>query len=210
MPNWVYNSLTVTAPSGDKMELQSFLREMEMPRPEMVYDGFEPTGEIKLGEGGFSFWNIIAPPADKLDEYFGRTGYVNGEQVGNTDTNWYSWNSDNWGCKWDAGDGDIEFEDEDNQIRITFQTPWDYPRGVVAAIAEQYPHLEISWVYEEEQGWGGELTLKDGEVIVDEEYDIPNSHADYQKRDRECYCEVETDPECWYADCPKSIELATK
>jgi len=207
MPNWVYNSLVVTAPSGDKMELQSFLREMEMPRPEMVYDGFEPTGEIKLSERGFSFWNVIAPPADKLDEYFGRKGFVDGKQVGDTDTNWYNWNNENWGCKWDAGNGDVEFEDEGNQIRITFDTPWDYPRGVVAAIAEQYPHLEISWNYEEEQGWGGELTLKDGEVIVDEEYDIPDSHADYTKRGNECRCEWGDDKENWFEDCPTESEL---
>jgi hypothetical protein len=207
MPNWVYNTVVVSAP---KLELEMFLREVEQPRPEPVYDGFEPTGEIRMGERGFSFWNIIAPPAEKYDEYFGRKGVIDGKQVGNTKYNWYNWNCDNWGCKWDAGDGEIDWLD-DNNLRITFQTPWDYPRGVVSTLAEQYPHLEISWSYEEEQGWGGELTLKDGEVIVEEEYDIPNSHADYEKRDRECYCEVEDDPECWYADCPKSLELlATK
>lgn len=209
MPNWVYNGLTVTAKSGNKLEVESFLREMEQPRPEAVYDGFEPTGEIRMSERGFSFWNVIAPPAEKYDEYFGRKGFVNGEQVGDTEYNWYNWNCDNWGCKWDAGDGYIDWQGD--SLSITFQTPWDVPRGVVRALAEQYPNLEISWNYEEEQGWGGEFTLIDGEVIVESEFGIPESHADYEKIDRECYCEVEDDPECWFADCPKTLELlATK
>jgi hypothetical protein len=209
MPNWVYNSITVTAPSGDKMELEMFLREMEMPRPEAVSEGFEPTGEIKLVARGFSFWNVIAPPADKLEEYFGIHGWKDGKEVGNTDTNWYNWNNENWGCKWDAGDGDVGWLDEDT-LQITFQTPWDCPRGVVAAIAEQYSHLVFSWVYEEEQGWGGELTLKDGEVIVDEEWDIPDSHADYTKRGNECRCEWGDDKENWFEDCPTESELVTQ
>lgn len=207
MPNWVYNSVVVSAP---KLELEMFLREMEKPRPEAVYEGFEQTGEIRMGEGGFSFWNVVAPPVEKYDEYFGRKGWVEGKEVGNTEYNWYNWNLDNWGCKWDAGDGEIDWLD-DNNLRITFQTPWGMPLGVANKLAEQYPHLEISWYFEEEQGWGGELTLKDGEVIVEQEFDIPNSHADYEKRDRECYCEVEDDPESWFEDCPRSIELlATK
>lgn len=206
MPNWVANYLTVTAPSGDKMELHSFLREMEMPRPEAVVEGFEATGEIKLSERGFSFWNVIAPPVQHLDEYFGTHGCKDGKATGDTTYNWYNWNNYNWGCKWDAGDGEIDWLDEDT-LRITFQTPWDYPRGVVAAIAEQYPHLEISWSYTEEQGWGGELTLKDGEVTVDEEYDIPNSHADYTRHGHECRCEWGDDKENWFEDCPRESEL---
>lgn len=196
MPNWVYNTVVVSAP---KLELEMFLREMEQPRPEAVYEGFEPTGEIRMSEPGFSFWNVVAPPAEHYPTYF--------QQVKDTDSPyyWYSWNLDNWGCKWDCGDGDIDWLD-DNNLRITFQTPWDYPRGVVSALAEQYPHLEISWSYEEEQGWGGELTLIRGEVIVEEEYDIPDSHADYEKRGNECYCEFDDDPESWYADCPRSLE----
>jgi len=200
MPNWVYNTVVVSAP---KLELEMFLREMEQPRPEAVYEGFLPTGEVRMSESGFSFWNVIAPPVEQYPTYF--------QQVQDTASPyyWYAWNLDNWGCKWDAGDGDIDWLD-DNNLRITFQTPWDYPRGVVSAIAEQYPHLEISWYYEEEQGWGGELTLTGGEVSVDREYDIPDSHADYHRQGRECPCEYEDDPECWYTDCPKSVELATK
>ena len=210
MPNWVYNSVVVTAPSGDKMELQSFLREMEMPHPEAVYDGFEPTGEIKLGEAGFSFWNAVAPPVERWDEYFGRKGWVDGKAVGDTEYNWYNWNLDNWGCKWDAGDGDIQWEDEDNTLRITFQTPWGFPEGVAKKLAEQYPHLEMSWFFEEEQGWGGELTLKDGEVILDEEWDIPDSHADYTRRGNECRCEWGDDRENWFEDCPTQSESVTQ
>jgi hypothetical protein len=40
--------------------------------------------------------------------------------------NWYSWNCDNWGCKWDVTMHDWERED-DNTIVMHFDSPWSPP-----------------------------------------------------------------------------------
>ena len=40
--------------------------------------------------------------------------------------NWYSWNLENWGCKWDVSVYDFDREDE-NTIRMSFDSPWGPP-----------------------------------------------------------------------------------
>ena len=40
--------------------------------------------------------------------------------------NWYGWNCDNWGCKWDVSMMDWERQD-DNTIVMHFDSPWSPP-----------------------------------------------------------------------------------
>ena len=87
-----------------------------------------------------------------------------------------------------------------------FQTAWSPVNEIFAVLSEQYPKLTFDYEYEEEQGWGGSAVWGNGELLLEEEYDIPNSHADYVARDRECYCVSEDDPEYWYSDCPVDTE----
>ena len=59
---------------------------------------------------GEEFFNLLCPrPADQEE-------------------NWYDWNINNWGTKWDIGiiDGEIQRED-DNTISLTFDTAWSPP-----------------------------------------------------------------------------------
>lgn len=62
---------------------------------------------------------------------------------------WYTWNFDNWGTKWDASDAEVDRIDEKN-LHIYFMTPWSPPKPVVHAMQEQYPDLTISMEYDEE------------------------------------------------------------
>ena len=202
MPNWVFCNLSVT---GEKDAVEAFDTEMRKPYPVFTYpEGQEERGyghldgKWQMSEGGeFSFWNALAPT--DLEAYF-------------TGDAWYGWNCANWGCKWDA-----KVEDEDSydypsgerSRTYRFDTAWSPPTGVFAALCEKYPHLELSLSYEEEQGWGGVLESdNEGGVIVAEEYDIPQSHADYVARDREdsCNCAWGDDESDWYDDCPREEE----
>lgn len=202
MPNWVFCNLTA---SGTAEQVAKFDIDMKQPHPTFVPKEDDKwghkEGEHKLTENeDFSFWNAVAPT--DLEHYF------SGE-------NWYNWNCANWGTKWD-----VNVEDEDlwtgadgtANKTYRFDTAWSPPSEAFIAICAKYPDMDFTLSYEEEQGWGGELQSDDeGGVIQTEEYDIPQSHADYASRDREdsCNCASE-DEEYWYDDCPRPEEDENK
>ena len=106
-------------------------------------------------------------------------------------------------------------QEEETKLHYYFQTAWSPPLPVIEALSLQHPELEITLRYEEEQGWGGEIYWdKTGSTIV-EEWDIPESHSDYVKKDDVdgCVCSREEDTDEWYDDCPgkkTTIELHAK
>lgn len=81
--------------------------------------------------------------------------------------NWYMWNVNNWGCKWDATVYDWERIDE-NTITISFDTAWSPPSALFETICEE------DWIIEafyHEPGMGFIGKFQDG---IDEfyEYDL--------------------------------------
>jgi hypothetical protein len=199
MPNWVYNHIRL---SGDAETLTKFWEQATKPHPTAVQNPTMPY-ETKDGEwviienNEFSFWNFVAPPESSWKDYFST---ANGSAP---EGNWYNWNIANWGTKWDTDLDDFDTQDE--CITLSFQTAWSPPSGVYEAMVKQYPTLDISIEWEEEQGFGAELE-SDGEggLVLVKEWDIPESHADYVDRDREdsCNCASDDDQEYWYDDCP--------
>ena len=206
MPNWVYNTLTI---EGSEEEIAKVKAQLGKPIQKRYADRDEEV--TNYSNPIISFWNIIAPPDDKLDEYFGTHGYANGEKQGETEYNWYNFNNSKWGTKWDIAVGDEEKysdtsleEEHPTVLRYRFNTAWSPPLPAIEELSLQYPKLEISLEYEEEQGWGGEiLWTEEGSSIV-REYDIPNSHKDYVDRDEvdNCICQRDEDEDDWYKDCP--------
>jgi hypothetical protein len=182
MPNWVYNTLTVT---GDEHEIARMKKQLSrrIPRPVRDGDGTETvSGQWVAEDVEFSFWNITAPDESEWVDYF----TVNKD---NTLPYWYKWNTANWGCKWDAGVHEI-VDIEKDSYTVTMETPWSPPIQAVQALSAQYPSLYVSLSYEEEQGWGGNSEFENGDTVVEEHYDEPSSHADYVARDMEdsCWC----------------------
>ena len=206
MPNWVYNNLTI---EGSEEEIAKVKAQLGKPIQKRYADSDEEV--TNYSNPIISFWNIIAPPDDKLDEYFGTHGYANGEKQGQTEYNWYNFNNTKWGTKWDIAVADEEKysdtsleEEHATVLRYRFNTAWSPPLPAIEELSLQYPKLEITLEYEEEQGWGGEiLWTEEGSSIV-REYDIPNSHKDYADRDEvdNCVCQREEDEDEWYSDCP--------
>lgn len=130
-------------------------------------------------EGPLDFNRIIPRPADKEDD-------------------WYNWNIANWGCKWNASDIQVAQEDHP-QLSYHFSTPWSPPIPVVGALSRQHPATTIVLVYEEEQGWGGELRFQNGNATTLREWDVPSSHAEIVERGGNCYCEHGT--HAYFPDC---------
>ena len=76
--------------------------------------------------------------------------------------NWYDWQSENWGTKWNAchHEGPVEIEDYEGmnikQATYRFDTAWDTPREVITALWDKWPDLDFGggYVHEGYEGCG--------------------------------------------------------
>lgn len=209
MPNWVSNTISVTAES--KTELDAFLEKAKGEQSKIRSEGNEE----------FHFGAFVHPLDEDLPYYKGEiqeekpegwNEMTSAEQMAHnlkfSGRGWYDWNVTNWGTKWDACDTYIG-RDGDLEASISFQTAWGIPEPILKAIAEQHPELTFNIWAEEEQGWGAEYHAENGELSLTKEWDIPNSHSDYVERDNEdgCVCSWEEDKAEWYDDCPNKAEI---
>lgn len=74
--------------------------------------------------------------------------------------NWYDWQCDNWGTKWNAYD---QFNHGDGEIE--FNTAWSTPFDAMVHLSTKYPDVEFFIQYADEDfGYNvGEYTLVNGE-----------------------------------------------
>lgn len=80
--------------------------------------------------------------------------------------NWYDWCNANWNTKW--GCYDLEIDDE----VIRFTTAWSpLDELIVKMMAQDFPNM--FWTFEEETGWGAELSIERGDFIGVVQYDVP-------------------------------------
>lgn len=188
MPNWVTNELTITGPKELLAEVGARLR---APIPRRLEDGTDVMTETE-----FSFWNIVKPDEEAMKEYHSKCD-SEGMRLRN---NWYNWNNRNWGCKWDVNPGSSEVTED--RLFYSFDTAWAPPLEVLSALAEQYPELEVSLRYVEEQGWGGVTQFSGTQVTEEEEWNIPETHEEAVHAFGECWrC---NDPGSLYQDCPEA------
>jgi len=117
---------------------------------------------------------------------------------------WYDWNVRNWGTKWDVAVRDneeypdTELHDESTTtLGYKFNTAWSPPVEAITKLSKQYPSLEMNLSYEEETGWGGEMTLLNGFITDVEEYD--NKCRDCDSLNTLEYCENDCGEIC--SDC---------
>lgn len=202
MPNHVYNTVTIT---GDEDDLLRLKRLLSMPQP------------IQLSKGEFdnlifNFHSLITPDQSIWDEYYGSKpkGQSLEESLKFASNHWYDWNIRNWGTKWNAYDESISDNLSDESVKsyyITyeFNTAWSAPAGIIEALAKKIHELKLnvsfSWIYEEEQGWGGFIeSTPDGNILEIDSWEIPDSHKEMLSRKGECYC-LESEP--IFDDCPK-------
>jgi len=176
MPNWVENTITISAE-------ESILRDVRARLEKNLDEGF--------------FWQIVHPKEEEMDDYRGVIG-SNGKSMQDP-TGWYQWNLNNWGCKWDASD--LSIEEDGKDVIYHFNTPWSIPNEAMEELARIFPTISIYWLFTEEQGWGGKMMYEDGDWSIQDQWDIPETHADRIKYLGYCWCENGDDT--YYSDCPK-------
>ena len=122
MPNWVFNSLSVT---GNELDLQKMMEQLNAPFTQPLIESVfnqetekwevVNTGTITYSNPVFAFWNIKRPTEDLFDEYFGiqpkvksevslddPNWYADVEEKRKVSNHWYDWNITNWGTKWEV------------------------------------------------------------------------------------------------------------
>lgn len=83
---------------------------------------------------------------------------------------WFDWRVKYWGCKWNAGDSDINI-DGDKAV-ISFHTPWSPPDKWLEALCKQNIPFRLEWI--EEQGYHGEF-ISDGKTLTSNDLPFINS-----------------------------------
>ena len=199
MPNWVDNTLDVIGKPEEVNEFINFMHTsntIKLFNYERGEDGTALKEVLKDYEHRslFNFHALLPIPADpklyddqKLDD-------------GSVIQPWYNWNIANWGTKWNARDVSLERMGEGEAV-YNFNTAWSPPMPIIDRLRKLFPTMTFFFRYQEEQGWGGEVTIRSGSVTHTEEWDIPANHAEYELRQGECICSFEPDEEYWFSDC---------
>ena len=134
MPNHVTNVLEIST-DGDEELITRILEEIK-------------------GEREHIDFATIVPEPDNL--FTGNLGSKEREQCAvEGRPNWYDWNIENWGTKWNAycqSHEDLGY----GVHQITFDTAWTAPFPVIAALREKYPEAYFAghWVEEGHQSAG--------------------------------------------------------
>ena len=225
MPNWVYQSLTVEGNPESVIELK---KQLNTPFTKSHDEWDMNTQSMKVVEYTydnpiFAFWNVIRPT--DMDAYVKQPDHSRPfeERVLFSGNDWYSWNVRNWGTKWDVAVSndekypDTEILDEehngDNLVLVyKFQTAWSPAIPVLIKLSEQYPDLLLTFEYQEETGWGGEIEFLRGKINSESEYDEKcNECGSIEASDYcdECNCSVCS--ACGYnyneVECPHLTEV---
>lgn len=87
-------------------------------------------------------------------------------------TDWYGWDIENWGTKWDAYN--VSFEVSEKRISLCFQTAWATPYPIFEALTKMFPNLSIYVDFaDEDLGHNcGEYGFEGGEAFKFDEGDL--------------------------------------
>lgn len=149
MPNWITNTITMR---GDGETIKTiFNRHFE--------------------DGTFDF-NTITPQPQTIKEcpkeYICDCKEEHLEpEDGKPWFNWYEWNYDNWGVKWNACEGWVNAELK----MFGFDTPWGMPATVMAKMSRLYPNIVFEIEVTGEIDLPYRLHIQNGKEIFYEEFE---------------------------------------
>lgn len=140
MPNHVTNRLWIIAPTKKREEeILTFLKGKE---------NLEKDDEVEINEEVFIDFSAITP----------KPAWVFNGDVGPTErqiwgkNNWYDWQSENWGTKWNAYSqyyADDTVGSEEIPM-IEFQTAWSAPMAVIQKLPFIFPDCAFMHIWSDE------------------------------------------------------------
>jgi len=139
MPNWFYFTLNV---SGEKKDVEQFVENVKGS------EKFETEGRE------FDFNHFIPQPEGIFREPLSSEKEKELDAVGVP--NWYRWNNQHWGTKWNANIESVycpsDLEGFPTEYEYELATAWAFPAPVMDKMIEMYPNLDFNIVGEEESG----------------------------------------------------------
>ena len=167
MPNWFYFSVNV---SGDEKDVEQFIENVK--------------GSEKFDTEGreFDFNHFIPQPENLYRDNLSTDKEKELESQGLP--NWYRWNIDNWGTKWNANVESAfcisSVEGFPMEYEYELATAWADPRPIIIKMIEKYPNLDFDIVGEEESNEYGIYISTREDVFLEEE---PEFVDDYNNRE---------------------------
>ncbi len=156
MPNWFYLTLEV---NGSRKDVEEFV------------DNVQGSKKNDTEELEFDFNHFIPQPNNIFKESVGsdKKQELNEQGI----PNWYDWNIENWGTKWNATCDvrDIYYSSEEDvsSVRYGLSTAWADPRPILHKMIEMYPQLHFTIEGEEESTAYGIYINTSEDVFLEEE-----------------------------------------
>jgi len=157
MPNWFYFEMQV---SGTKKDVLEFVENVKGSKE------FETEGRE------FDFNHFIPQPENIFRANLSTDKQQELKESGIPD--WYNWNIDNWGTKWNVAVDDVNvcvYNDGSADVFYTMRTAWAFPAPVIEQMIRDYHHLNFSIQGEEESVAYG-VNIDSSEGVWDEEEPI--------------------------------------
>jgi len=130
MPNYVYQRLKVS----NYEDKESLIR----------------CREKILKDGTLNFNNLLPQPENIFKGPLGEDERRMCVAAGRP--NWYDWNTENWGTKWNAGDFKM-VEENDYSFCIDFHTAWNSPEPIINLIMEICHEQDFQYLAIDEGGF---------------------------------------------------------
>ncbi len=163
MPNWVMNELTCTFQTPEEYNAFKMKANTEglfasfFPMPAVLEGTISPHHKPEdfiarvnqnKGTNFLSLEGIALGSNDTWDANFAKGLIQNLKAFEATGYHeWYKWNLDNWGVKWDASDCNISSDiPEENTITFNFNSAWGCPEYFVRELSKLYPTATFEMV----------------------------------------------------------------
>ena len=179
MPNWFYFSLNV---SGEKKDVEQFVENVKGS------EKFETEGRE------FDFNHFVPQPENLYRDNLSTDKEKELESQGLP--NWYHWNNENWGTKWNAVCDDemgISVDGFPFEHEYNLRTAWAFPSPVISKMIDMYPNIDFTIVGEEESNSYGVYWSTSEDVFLEEE-PIFFDEGDHE---REVYFNNDDDEYLW-------------
>ena len=179
MPNWCDNELWMY---GSKEDLEKI------------------KVQVTNEDGEFDFKKIVQIPDHP--HYSDEPLSPQDKELWASPFNWYNWNNENWGTKWNASESEIGVV-EDGTLQVWFQTAWAPALAITKRLSQLYPDVLFQHEYiEEGDFFCGIYEVKNGDETENSWSDEPN-HENLKKLSRPCVCDYADDEDYLYPDCPR-------
>ena len=134
MPNHVTTTLCIFGPANDILRFRNDC--IRVPKDDC------PEEDDCLEEGECLDFQALVPEPPINQQFDDMTSpFVIKKDDGSCEWDWHRWRMAHWGTEWNCYAFSEESYDEES-YKCTFDTAWNYPDGIISALANRYPTLE--------------------------------------------------------------------